>query len=146
MTRPSAVDVVLPDLAAAITYLFTAYQRPLDDVLLFVYEHQLRDVPLSLVREAVLTAPDRLPKPFVPSITELKTLCETIRRERAVAIPFVPCAICCDTQPGWDWTVDHVGTRRLIRCDCWHAYRRALARDLGPPVVRLLEAGTNEGT
>ena len=144
MTHP--LDVVLPDLAAAVAYLFTLYRQQIDDVILLVYEQQLQNVSLSLVREAVLTAADRLSKPFMPSISELKGLCETIRRERAAAHPFVPCAICRETQPGWDWTVDHVGVRRLVRCDCWHAYRRELERELGAPVARLLEAGSHEGT
>lgn len=135
-----SVDVVLPDVASAITYLFTAYQKPLDDAVLLVYEHQLMDVPFALVQRAVLEAPHRLSKPFVPGIRELRDLCEVIRQEYLAGHPFVPCDMCRERHPGWDVTRDHLGTPRLVRCDCWHRHRELIrANGLHVPVTRLLQ-------
>jgi len=138
----TTVDAMIPDLAAAITYLFTAYQKPLDDVILLVYEHQLSDVPFPLVQAAVLEAPKRLAKPFVPSIREVRDLCDVLRCERLAASPFEPCALCRDSHPGWDVTTDPWGVQRLVRCECWHAYRHLLrTAGLLPVVTRVLPEG-----
>jgi hypothetical protein len=122
----SPVEAAIPDLPAAVAYLFAAYRVALDDTTGLVYEHQLADLPFPLVRAAVIEAPKRLPKPFVPGIQELRALCDTIRGERAALTPFVPCAACRETRPGWDLVVDPNGTRRLTRCECWRRHQQLL--------------------
>jgi hypothetical protein len=127
----SSVEARIPDLPTAIAYLFTAYQKPLDDIGLLVSEHQLADIEFQLVQAAVLEAPRRLT--VLPAVHEVRALCETLRKEWRDARPFTPCLVCRHHQPGWNEVVDASGSTRLRRCECWLAHQRVI----GPPIRQL---------
>ena len=131
------VAAVMPDLATAIGYLFTAYRKPLGDVTGRVYEHQLADVPLALVAEVILAAPTR--HQWLPSIAELKADCEALRLARRAAVVWTPCVACRDRRPGWDVVVDPAGDARYTRCACWTAHQARVAA-LGLPTAPILKA------
>jgi hypothetical protein len=135
------IDAVIPDLAAAVAYLFVAYGRTLDDAVGLVYEHQLADIPFALVQAAVIDAPKRHAKPFVPGINELRAICEAIRLERVAKIQHEPCATCMDSEnpnPGWTEIVDSTGTKRLDKCGCVKAHlRRIEASGFSRPIALL---------
>lgn len=137
------LELVIPDLAAAVAYLFTAYRKPLDDATGLVYEHQLATIPLRLVREAVMQAPTR--RPFLPSVHELTADCEALRRAALAAIVWTPC-VRCRHQPGWVATVDAAGVERLTRCRCWTTHQQQLAHTglSLQPLLALAPAGEPE--
>ncbi|HKA75319.1 MAG TPA: hypothetical protein VKE26_26185 [Xanthobacteraceae bacterium] len=132
---PTLLEHAIPDLTAAIAYLFTAYRKPLDDATGLVYEHQLAALPLRLVREAVVQAPDA--RPFLPTVAELKADCEALRLHALAALVWHPCAGCRDHQPGWATVVDAAGVERLTRCRCWTRHQQAVV-NTGLPLAPLV--------
>jgi len=134
MTK-TLLEHAIPDLTAAIAYLFTAYRRPLDTATGLVYEHQLAAIPLRLVREAVVQAPDA--RPFLPTCAELKADCESLRLHALAALVWAPCAQCRDAQPGWTAVTDAAGVERLTRCRCWTSHQQALV-NTGLPLAPLI--------
>jgi len=135
---------MLPDLDACIAYLFTAYRQRPNEAVVAVYQHQLADVPLAILRAAVLALPGR--QSFFPSVHEIKVACELARLDRVKDLVWTACEVCRETRPGWDVVVDPAGVKRLARCACWQAHQARVAAAGIPlrPIVALLEAAGDE--
>ena len=63
---------------------------------------------------------------FFPSPEELRRDAEAERQEMLKANPFTPCDRCQDSS-GWVSVIDQAGHERMVRCECFDAYRHRLA-------------------